>query len=352
MFQELFFLAGINTALGGPSWFFVDSFLHPNDLLQYTHPYRHFTLYILRGTMTIPIFDDIALARRTVLRRVPLDEIEISPAMLDANERIYGARLTPAEAVDRIILDVRGRGDAALSDWSARLDGVRRLGVRGAAHTHRRALGALAPELARCAQAGRGRDRALSSPAGAQLMVDFNVEGALGQLVVPLQRVGLYAPGGSAPLPSSLLMAAIPRASPALRRSWCAHRRSAIPARLLRSCWRQRILPAWIACLRLAARRRLRQWRMARRLSRRSIRSPARQPVCGAGEARGLWRGRDRGTARPDRDAGDRRRDDRPAPGGGRSAGAGRARRGSVGDHAHHQPRRRRRDPGRGRAPA
>jgi len=34
--------------------------------------------------------------------------------MLDTNERIYGARLTPAEAVDRIILDVRGRGDAAL----------------------------------------------------------------------------------------------------------------------------------------------------------------------------------------------------------------------------------------------
>src|SRR5881227_2731881 len=70
-------------------------------------PNRCFRLYTSRGTMTIPIFDDIALARRTVLRRVPLDEIEISPAMLDANERIYGARLTPAEAVDRIILDVR-----------------------------------------------------------------------------------------------------------------------------------------------------------------------------------------------------------------------------------------------------
>jgi histidinol dehydrogenase len=32
----------------------------------------------------------------------------------------------------------------------------------------------------------------------------------LGQIVAPLRRVGLYAPGGAAPLPSSLLMAAIP----------------------------------------------------------------------------------------------------------------------------------------------
>ncbi|MFN7472967.1 MAG: histidinol dehydrogenase, partial [Roseiflexaceae bacterium] len=40
--------------------------------------------------------------------------------------------------------------------------------------------------------------------------MDVGDEGTLGQLVVPMQRVGLYVPGGSAPLPSTLLMAAIP----------------------------------------------------------------------------------------------------------------------------------------------
>jgi histidinol dehydrogenase len=40
--------------------------------------------------------------------------------------------------------------------------------------------------------------------------VDFSVEGALGQLIIPLERVGIYVPGGTAPLPSSLLHAAIP----------------------------------------------------------------------------------------------------------------------------------------------
>src|SRR5690606_27207182 len=40
--------------------------------------------------------------------------------------------------------------------------------------------------------------------------IDNGVEGTLGQLVRPIGRVGLYAPGGQAPLPSSVLMTAIP----------------------------------------------------------------------------------------------------------------------------------------------
>ncbi|MDQ2999012.1 MAG: histidinol dehydrogenase [Chloroflexota bacterium] len=160
--------------------------------------------------MTIPIFDDIGLARRTILRRVPLDEIEITPAMLDANERIYGARLTPAEAVDRIILDVRGRGDAALSDWSARLDGVRRSAFEVPRARIRRAVTALAPDLLDALKLAVGEIERFHRRQARNSWVDFNVEGALGQIVVPLQRVGLYVPGGSAPLPSSLLMAAIP----------------------------------------------------------------------------------------------------------------------------------------------
>lgn len=69
--------------------------------------------------VTLPIYNDLALARRTLLRRVGLDEIEAPPALLDANQRLFGARITPAEAVQRIIRDVRERGDAALRDWSS-----------------------------------------------------------------------------------------------------------------------------------------------------------------------------------------------------------------------------------------
>jgi histidinol dehydrogenase len=72
--------------------------------------------------MTIPVFEDLSIARRTILRRVPFDEIDVPVSLLNAIEERFGARLTPAEAVDRILRDVRERGDDALRDWAQRLD--------------------------------------------------------------------------------------------------------------------------------------------------------------------------------------------------------------------------------------
>src|SRR6266540_2239788 len=165
---------------------------------------------ITRVSMSISIIDDIVLARRTILRRVPLDEISAPPALLDSIERMFGARLTPAEAVGRIIRDVRERGDAALYEWSAKLDGARDAQFEVPRARLQHAAEALDPELLGALQLAAGEIERFHRKQARNSWVDFNVEGALGQIVVPLQRVGLYAPGGSAPLPSSLLMAAIP----------------------------------------------------------------------------------------------------------------------------------------------
>jgi histidinol dehydrogenase len=160
--------------------------------------------------MPIPIIEDIAQARSTILRRVPLDEVEVPPALLDAIEERFGARLTPAEAVERIIRDVRGRGDDALREWTARLDGVRLAAFEVPRKRIKRAVDGLDPALLEALQLAAGEIERFHRRQARNSWVDFGVEGALGQLVVPLRRVGLYAPGGSAPLPSSLLMAAIP----------------------------------------------------------------------------------------------------------------------------------------------
>jgi len=58
--------------------------------------------------------DDIALARRTIPGGFRWMRSRYRQRSL-TQQRIYGARLTPAEAVDRIIKDVRERGDAALT---------------------------------------------------------------------------------------------------------------------------------------------------------------------------------------------------------------------------------------------
>ncbi len=157
--------------------------------------------------MSIPLFTPEE-ARRSILRRVPFDEIVPSPALLDSIARTFGARLTPAEAVSRIIADVRADGDAALARWGAALDGAAPFEVPRAAIVA--AARAIDPSLLAALELAAGELRRFHAKQTRTTWVDFSAEGGLGQMVVPLRRVGLYTPAGSAPLPSSLLHAAIP----------------------------------------------------------------------------------------------------------------------------------------------
>lgn len=159
--------------------------------------------------MPIPIIADIEAARRGILRRVPLDEVEANAALRASIARTFGEALNPAQAVERIIADVRQRGDAALHDWSARVDtAVEHFEVPRA--RLEQALERQDPALVEAMRLSAEQLRRFHGHQARNTWVDFSAEGALGQMVVALDRVGVYAPGGSAPLPSSLLHAAIP----------------------------------------------------------------------------------------------------------------------------------------------
>jgi histidinol dehydrogenase len=115
---------------------------------------------------------------------------------------------------EAIIEDVRGRGDAALLDYTNRFD---RLSAQSVAQLQiaqsetRAAFDALALEERTALQAAAERIRSFHRR---QLAGDWSFTEAdgtvLGQRVAPLQRVGLYVPGGKAAYPSSVLMNAIP----------------------------------------------------------------------------------------------------------------------------------------------
>ncbi|RPH55684.1 MAG: histidinol dehydrogenase, partial [Chloroflexi bacterium] len=66
---------------------------------------------------------DVETAKKSILKRIPPDETAVPPAMLDRLAATFGEKITPEEAVRRILRDVRTRGDAALYEWSAKLDG-------------------------------------------------------------------------------------------------------------------------------------------------------------------------------------------------------------------------------------
>jgi histidinol dehydrogenase len=129
-------------------------------------------------------------------------------------ERLLAPRRSRDAEVERraarIVEDVRIGGDAALRTYAEQLDGLSgpfevsreeiALGVKATPPRVRAAIRSAARHIARVARA--------------QVPREFRVRVARGvtvqQRVRPLDRVGCYVPGGRYPLPSSLLMTAIP----------------------------------------------------------------------------------------------------------------------------------------------
>jgi histidinol dehydrogenase len=143
--------------------------------------------------MTIPLFDERAAAEATILCRVdPADDP------------------TASAAVAAIIAEVRNEGDAALRSLTERFDGVALGAIEVPRSRWEAAAASLDPQLIEALKLAAAQLRRFHQRQARNSWVDWNVEGAVGQLVVPLQRVGIYVPGGAAPLPSSLLHAAIP----------------------------------------------------------------------------------------------------------------------------------------------
>lgn len=118
------------------------------------------------------------------------------------------------QSVQKIIAEVRARGDAALLDYTTRFD-----------HFPVSSMQELRVDRARLERAWQGLDDELKASfqcaaqriqryAEAQKLQSWRIEeddgSILGQSIVPLDSAGLYVPGGKAAYPSSVLMNAIP----------------------------------------------------------------------------------------------------------------------------------------------
>ena len=160
--------------------------------------------------MDIRMYYDVEEARQRVLRRVPIDEMDVSPQVAEGLRRIFGRELTPTEAVSEILASVRAGGDRALLDWMKRIDGLDLHALEVSAAERRRGFEETPADLIDALRFAAERIEAFHRRQHVPSWTEFGPQGALGQIVRPLERVGLYVPAGTAPLPSSLLMAAIP----------------------------------------------------------------------------------------------------------------------------------------------
>ena len=136
-------------------------------------------------------------------------------ARMDALLAFEGAQDEGIErTVIAILADVRARGDAAVVEYTNRFD---RLTVAGIADLDlstvemQKALAGLPAEQRQALEAAAHRVRVYHEKQRLEGWSYTEADGTmLGQMITPLDRVGLYVPGGKAAYPSSVLMNAIP----------------------------------------------------------------------------------------------------------------------------------------------
>jgi len=135
-----------------------------------------------------------------------------------SRQEIFARGMTAAsqavlDGVDAILSDVREKGDAAVLDYTERFDGVRLESLYVTDAEMDEALSSVTPEFLEILEKAAENIRAFHKSQLRSSFVVTKEDGVvLGQRVLPLERVGLYIPGGRASYPSSVLMNAIPAA--------------------------------------------------------------------------------------------------------------------------------------------
>src|SRR6185503_7599531 len=105
---------------------------------------------------------------------------------------------------------VRINGDSALQKWTQTLDQIDLAPALVSKASIQSALASISTEQRDALELAAARIEAFHRRQPVTSWFTNELGGTLGQIIRPIQRVGLYVPGGTAPLPSTVLMSVIP----------------------------------------------------------------------------------------------------------------------------------------------
>ena len=148
-----------------------------------------------------------------MLTKASFDEVELSPKIREANKKTFGRDMTAAELVRQIVGDVRREGDAAVIRYTHLIDRVDYkpedfLVTEAEYEAAEKAADPAVVESLRKAAENVRRYHQEQKP---NSWMTYREKGSiLGQSIIPLDRVGIYVPGGTAAYPSSVIMNAVP----------------------------------------------------------------------------------------------------------------------------------------------
>ena len=164
--------------------------------------------------MKIVNVKDMGIAAvENLLKKPAFDQVELNPRIREANKQLFGEDLTAAQIVDRIVGEVRRDGDAAVIKYTKLIDRTEftpeKFLVTEA--EYEAAYEEADPEVVASLKKAAENVRQYHQEQKPNSWMTYRDHGSiLGQSVIPLDRVGIYVPGGTAAYPSSVIMNAMP----------------------------------------------------------------------------------------------------------------------------------------------
>ncbi|WP_173442792.1 histidinol dehydrogenase [Selenomonas ruminantium] len=148
-----------------------------------------------------------------LLQKPAFDEVELSPKIREANKATFGKDMTAAELVAQIVRDVRFEGDKAVLRYTKLIDKVD-CAIEDLLVTEEEFTAAEAqadPQVVESLKKAAENVRRYHEEQKPNSWMTYREHGSLlGQSLIPLDRVGIYVPGGTAAYPSSVIMNAMP----------------------------------------------------------------------------------------------------------------------------------------------
>ncbi|MBP2649876.1 MAG: hisD [Firmicutes bacterium] len=148
-----------------------------------------------------------------LLKKPPFDAVTLGPGARARTKQVFGQDLTAAEVVDKVVAEVRQFGDEAVAKYTKLFDGVSLQPDNQLVSSAEFEAALAAVDKATYAALERAVEnvRRFHAEQLPKSWLTYREHGAmLGQNCIPLERVGLYVPGGTASYPSSVIMNAVP----------------------------------------------------------------------------------------------------------------------------------------------
>ena len=154
------------------------------------------------------IIKGFSSVKTALSRQIPTVSYSVTPALRQELKGMFGTD-DPEQAVRQIISDVQKRGDRALFDLTLKIDGVKLASLEISKEQVLGACKEVDKELVSALKLAAERIGSFHKTQKKNIW--HEVAGAdSGQLIRPLERIGVYVPGGTASYPSTVLMTAIP----------------------------------------------------------------------------------------------------------------------------------------------